>query len=554
MLEWERSERMERQQRYFEGTQYEDRDYDWDGSFRPVSDAIGSASPAFPPQLVPMARRRPPSVYRLGKIIVQRYTALLFGEAGFPELHVEDDQDTEDFVRGVAEAADLPQVFADARDLGGQLGTAVLSYAWVDGEPSVEVHNAAQIVPLAWENPGKRILRQAVKVWVSEEASIAEDGTLEQRDVWMAREWTGATSPTASSPAMPGADRLYRYQPEDRLAGARWELIEQVVVDGVCPVVWILNERKDGSLDGRGDFEGQEGMLDALNFALCATSGGTARNADPTLVLGLPPEKNSGEPIRKGGHNVIFAGDGAGGTKYLEISGSSTTAGLDVTDRLKSFALEDADVTLLDPEKMSGAAQSGEALRRLLFPMVKRAQKFRTQYGIGIRRVLEGLVDQARRLGNVAFRLPPIIDKVTEQAEDGTPRERVMSIRARVPGTGTQMSLRWPQMFPASASDTQAEVATILQANGNKPIISMRTGVETAARIFGVKDVDQELHDILEHEEQMADASAGSFGAKPGSSHPGERDDEAALDGKKADDGKASGGDEEDDEDEGEKE
>jgi hypothetical protein len=75
-------------------------------------------------------------------------------------------------------------------------------------------------------------------------------------------------------------------------------------------------------------------------------------------------------------------------------------------------------------------------------------------------------------------------------------------------------------MFPKSATDLLQEVQAIQAGNGGQPIISMRTGVEQAAPLFSVKDIDQELADIVDHQTQMADAQAGSFGAGPGGQSP----------------------------------
>jgi hypothetical protein len=96
-----------------------------------------------------------------------------------------------------------------------------------------------------------------------------------------------------------------------------------VKFEGECPVAWMEN-----SPGGKGDFEGDEGLLDALNLTLCATVGGTARNADPTLVIHQPWQAMPAEGVRKGGFNAIWSEKGA---SYLEISGASTDAGLKAT-------------------------------------------------------------------------------------------------------------------------------------------------------------------------------------------------------------------------------
>lgn len=518
MQRWERTRRLERLTRYFECRQYEDRRYDWDGRMIGLPGFGGIPMPTN--TVPPVSERRPPAVYALPKVIVQRFTAMLFGEEGFPELFVEDDPDSEDFVRAIAEAASAPDIWDEARDDGGQRGTAVVSWAWVDGEPRLEVHDARDCHVLEWADRQRCVPAIVVKLWEECEPGISPDGLLVDRDGWRAREWSVGLNGAR------GQDRLYRYVPESGREPARWELVGDVVeFDGPCPVAWVQNQRRKDRHDGLGDYEGQEGMLDALNLTMCATVGGTAINADPTLVLHM--EKRGDGSVAKGGRNVIWSEKGA---EYLEISGSATEAGLKTTDKVKAFTLEAADVTLLDPEKMAGAAQSGEALRRLLFPMVKRAQKYRTQYGAGIVRALEGLLVQAqamlKRDQRTVFKLPPKVEKEVED-DNGVAREKITAKTPRKPGLGTRVTLKWPPFFPPSSADLLAEVNAIQAANGQRPVISMRTAVEKAAPIFGVKDIDQELADILEHEEQMAEASAGALGKTPGSlpDAAGEEDD-----------------------------
>lgn len=513
MQHWERSERLDRLTAYFESRQYDDRKYDWQGYLISMP---GFGPIRLPPTHVPpLADRRPPAVYALSKIIVQRYTAMVFGEDGFPELFVEDDPDSEDFVRACAEAANASDAFAEARDDGGQKGTAVVSWAWVDGEPRLEPHDARFVWPLEWVDAGRMIPATVVKIWPTCEMVENEDGHLVERDGWMAREW----AVSRDAPGEQGFDRLYRYVPEAGKERARWELVgDEERFDGPCPVAWIQNEKVKGRIDGRGDYEGQEGMLDALNWTLGSTVGGTAVNADPTLVMHMNKVGN-GE-VAKGGFNVIWSEKGA---SYLEISGTATEAGLKTTDKVKAFTLESADVTLLDPEKMAGAAQSGEALRRLLFPMVKHATKLRKTYEPGIIRALEGLLLQAQKMlareARTQFKLPPRVEKTMENG-----KETLSKSKPRVPGKGTRVTLKWSQFFPPSAMDLQAEVAAIMSANGQQPVISMKTAIERAAPIFGVKDAEQELKDIEDHTEKMATAAAGGLGAMPGSKGDDDKD------------------------------
>lgn len=520
--EWPEHERAERLRHVFEGCQYDERRYDWDG-FVAGSGGAARVAAANPP---PVDQRRPSSRYHLGRLIVRRLTGMVVGEAGFPEVFCETDADAEAFARATAKAASASLRLKEARNDGGATGTAVLSFAWVQGRPVIEVHKREQVTVLEWADVGQQIPARVLKLWtVCEPAVDASSGTLVQRETWMAREWS-APIRTPEGSLVDGIDRSLRFLPEDASGPARWDIVAEVPVDE-CPVVWITNSAAREGLDGESDFEGLEGLLDSTNYAFSSAVGGTVRNADPTLVMHLNAENNRGAPIRKGGYNVLWSENGA---SYLEVSGSAAAAALSVTDKARAFALECADVTLMDPEKMSGAAQSGEALRRLMFPMVVRASDLRGYWTPGILRLLEGLVGQARRLlarePRTVFELEPRVTKELVEDDAGVMREQVTSITPQHPGrTGAPLALKWPDFFPDSTQDRLARVQGIQAANGQRPVISLRTGVEAAAPLFGVVDIDQELADIEEGERRMSDAQAVRDVATEQTQVPAEDDD-----------------------------
>jgi hypothetical protein len=178
MREWDRAKHLEHLNRYYEGKQYEDRDYDWEG-YRLGLPGFGGI-PLPPTRVIPISRRKPPANYRLGKIIVQRYTSLMFGEGddALPKLLCEEDPDSEDFAQAIASAAGSALIFQEARDNGGAMGTGVVSWAWVDGEPRIEVHDPRHTWVLEWADAAKSIPKTVVKIWPTCEPGLNEDGQL----------------------------------------------------------------------------------------------------------------------------------------------------------------------------------------------------------------------------------------------------------------------------------------------------------------------------------------------------------------------------------------
>lgn len=528
-----RTQRLQRLDAYYRGTQYDAREYGWDGRHLDSSDAFAGFSPFYPDWIVPLDQRRPSANYLIGRVIVDRYTSLLFGTGSFPEIVVEGDPETEDFLRATSTAGNLPERMTHARNLGGAQGTVVLSYAWVDGLPVVDVHAARDVVVLRWADPQRHNPHHVLKIWATSEPMITAEGQLVEHEGWMAREWKGPDGTSA------GFERVYQYVTADPTRPAQWNIVAEAALSE-CPIVWIRNEPIDDRHDGEGDFEGCEATIDELNTILSATSTGTAINADPTLVVKCDPKLNPGR-TKKGAFNTIYS---PGGAEYLELSGAAVKAGLENVERLRAFIFEQAGMTILDPEKMSGAAQSGEALKRLMAPTLAKADRRRETYGAGIVQILTGLWRLAKQIeASPPIEMPkldpsgaPILDErrlpVTELRRPSLrlPLRHVRSttvddernvsttsdeVTERRPGIGGNVTLRWPDYFPPSEQDKLARVTTIQAANGGHPVLSPTNAIKAAAPLFGnVTDADEELARILDGARLFAEAATGSLGAR----------------------------------------
>lgn len=547
---FERTERLERLDRYYRGAQYDDRAYGWDGRHLASSESLGGFAPFYPDWIVPLDQRRPPANYLVGRVIVDRFTSLLFGDGSFPEIRVEGDADTEDFLRATSTAAQLPERMTHARNLGGAQGTAVLSYAWVDGLPVVEVHSAAHVLVLRWADPQRHVPHHVLKIWPTSEPGVDAEGQLVELEGWLAREWLGPEQGRA------GRERVYVFTPADRDRPAQWAVAAEATLSE-CPVVWIRNEPVDERHDGEGDFEGSESTIDELNVILCATSTGTALNADPTLVVKCDPKLNPGR-TKKGAYNTIYS---PGGAEYLELSGQAVRAGIENVERLRAYLFEQTGMMIFDPEKMSGRAHSGEALKRLMAPTLAKADRRRETYGAGIVQVLMGLWRLAKRIEALPAAATPKLDAAGAPALDeaGAPTmelrkpslrlpprhvepareqggDEAAELVERRPGAGGHVTLKWPDYFPPSDQDRLARINAIRAANGDKPVLAPLSAIKAAAPVFGVvTNAEEELERVLEGTRLFAEASAGALGVRaPDAEVGGDEPDDAEADGAEA--------------------
>lgn len=500
---------IDRLMRYFENEQYEDRPYTWDGSYATGQEVVGA--PVSPGWMPPLNERRPPAVYGIAPMMTERLTGLVFGSDRFPSLKCEDDPATEDWFEGVREAGQLPSVMKHIRNVGGAAGEVFASWAWMDGDPLVEVLDPRWVQVLKWKSRIKRVPSHVISIYPFCEPGVDRDGYLVDKQSWRAREWFDQT--VMGTPSV--VERVWRYVPEvatkdgNVIEPARWEILEEKDLPPKyerVPIACMINAQKITDAIGKGDYQGNEGMIDDLNLVLCATTNGVALNADPTLCVNPPNGAigNDGKPVRKGGFNTIF-----GDAKYVEISGSSVAAGLSTTDKLRTYALEVGRVANLDPETIGGQ-QSGEAMRRLMMPTTECCDGLRLAYGDrGYVEIQRGLTELARLMPENSFNVPKRVEK---KVVDGV--EKVVKLIERAPGSGTSFKLDWPPYFRDGAADEQAKLAGIQTAAGGRPIISPKRAIEMAKPITGVVDVEQELKDIVEGTREFAEAEAGPLGER----------------------------------------
>ena len=506
LFEDERFRELDRQESYFRATQDKGLRYNWDGQID-----VGSEATIRPGWVVPYQQRRPSSRFDLAKLIVARLTSMVFGQDRFPEIRIEGDPEAEDYAQALAKEARLAVKMAEARDLGGATGTAVMSFGFREGKPRIQVHNAKHCVPLAWADFDERRPSVVMKAYSSpRQVFDTTENRTKRKDFWTVHLWTQTV------------EIIWRNMPDAIATLPNWQNLwpaDSVVnhAFGFCPVYWIQNRPCSEEVDGEGDYEGQESTFDQVNRLLSATTRGTIANVDPTLVVKMDPSQNTGE-VFKGSNNAIFS---TGGAEYLELKGTAVQTAERQLERLRQYCLDVAGVVMTDPEKLAGAAQSARALEILYQPMLATCDKLREQYGEhGIKKLLLAMLQVARMYqdavpailtdGTVVkaqVMLPP---RVETSVDDATGEETV-TITPRTPGTSENISLNWRPYFPATWKDIVDATAGMKVANGGRATVSQRTSVAAIAPLVGIDNVDAELARIREEEAEAQQAQMDAF-------------------------------------------
>lgn len=547
----DRAKKLRFASRWYSCTQHDAKMFDFSGRFRQHEELWGSQpligqEPSF---YVPLEQRRPHAPKRLGRTITKRFTSLLFGQNRWPQLR-SDDPATQDYAEELAKVGQLRIRFIQARNVGGSCGTSGISWCFYEGKPVNRVHDGSQIHPLAWLNFDEKIPSHVMELYQLPMTGRDEKGELVEMPHWIRRDWTLDD------------DIVFKPTPV-RGDGERvsWEVDEAQSFhhgDGCCHFVWLTNdsEAKQASVDGEPDYEGQYEALDTLDVLNSVLARGGAKNLDPTLVLqGVTPQEMGALVLMKGSDHAIATGVTEQGSprdaKYMELGGSSITAGLELIKAQKNAILEDVQCVIPDPDEVAAAGTSSVAIKMIYAPMINVADVYREHYGeMGILRLLNDQIRSARRLlgkaqapifpapleEDAALNEDPLptyeVDTSAVPSEqpgeepandveyyldleprkepvldsDGKPTKDVQVIE-RTPGSGN-LSLEWGEYFPPTIAERQQAMAGASTAVGAKPVASQQSMVESIAALMN-KDPVQEWERVQDEAQRAHDQELG---------------------------------------------
>jgi hypothetical protein len=396
----------------YKGTSHNWKAADFDGNW--VGQGSGSSlafSNAYRPYLgqnktpfhVPLRQRRPTDPYRVGRLIVNSFTAIIL-EGGFPEILAFGDPDSEAFVQALSQAQRMHTRLILARTLGGSCGTVGMSWGFKHGRPFCRVHNAKHLYVHEWEDRDQLIPRHVTEVYRFTEPVFDErERKVIDKWFWHRRDWTDvADIPFKVVPYEDGKEPEWEID-EENISWHDTEAKDQIEPEHrECHFVWIQNIPTNDSPDGLPDYDGLEDsmeMLDVLNSLISRSLG---LNLDPTLVLNMDiAEWAANQSVKKGSDSAIITGKGGSAT-YLELAGTSVQVGIARLQESTKQVLNSAQCILADPNEVAAQGMSAVALRTIYRPMTSKASVIREQYGLGLTRLFEQQLRYCQRLVDAA--------------------------------------------------------------------------------------------------------------------------------------------------------
>lgn len=496
-----RARELDEYERLYQGDQYQGRG---------LSEPWDKAPPG---RKVPLRNQRPSVQYDLPRPIVDRPTAMLFGEGRFPEVHFEpstrpgekkpaakdDDAEegsAEDTAEDLAEAqvAELNAWLAAVIDEGGlqsvaltwarqgaRLSSACMTWSVVDGEFEFESHATRHCTPTFHPRKRNRLVRleKRYKHTVSTQEIRAGALVVVEKLYWHREVWDEARHVIYAD------DLVTDREPTWREADACEHGF------GFVPAVWNknLDDGEPGRVDGLSLLDGISDVIEDIDRTLSQKSRAVRYNQEPERVyFGLTEQDKTRIEVAGGGatRGLPPKKDG-GGVELLELKGEGQKVAEEHIVAQRGRVLEVTRVVMPDPERLLAASKSGAALRILFSPTLELVGELRQSYGRALRQLFEQILRTVRE-GTLA-RLGALV----------TPPP------ATIPAG--KVALLWGDLFEPTPQDL-LQIAQTCQALRDAGLVDRETLVRWLASYLGVRDVRAVLERLEAEDAAKADAAA----------------------------------------------
>lgn len=513
---------------------YQTRKQDWNGkqALDPLETEAVASKGFLPPGFydagassMPLKFRKPSAPYALIKVIVDRFTGLLFSENQSPEINVEGDEQSADYLRAVADVARLWQAMIRVRTFGGATGSACVGFQFVDGKPVIEVHDPRWVIADFIDRATLQLRAIEKRYMFPVDVRDPSTGRYETKQFWYRRIIDDQQ------------DVLFKPVEVGDGDEPAW-VVDKTVTHGFgfCPVIWVQNMPVEDDIDGDPDCHGIYDVVEQIDALIAQANRGILANCDPTLVISSKAEM--GTEIKKGSDNSIKVPDGT--VTYLEMSATGPKAAMEQADSLRKYALEVAQCVLDHPD---AAAKTATEVERIYVSMLQKADVMREQYGERcIKPLLEMIFRAAKALATPTLQQPAVDptngsrlpvtglegqDAAAPVAAAPMMVRRVLNLPPKVvidPATGGKMMvehdvgnggalrLMWPDYFPPTLDDVAKAVTAASGAVLGK-LVDDETAIKFIAPFFSVEDVPALVAKV---QAAAATEQANAFGSIPG--------------------------------------
>lgn len=439
-----RSDRLHRLDQYFEGKQY-DHLPAWDQA--PGMDFI------------PIRQRRPRINYKFGQRLANEIAAMLFGTKRFPRLYVEGDSDMSTYLTMMLKASKLQSKMVDLARHLVVCGSAFLRFFFVENGLSLEVYSAKHCYPKL--DALGNLEEIEIMYTYKDEADVDDKGNAVEKwvKIYLSKD----------------VDILFDNPPFDSKVEPVFEEVNRTEHGlGFVQGEWLRINEKVNDLDGDSLLDDVLDFIDELNYNLSQSSQAIAYNQEPQATFSGMDVNEIEALIRSSQKGWDLGRDGK--AAFLESNLGAVKTADEFRDRARLAIQDITRIIMLDPEKMSGHAQSGKAMENLMAPMVNLIEELRPAVETRIVSIISKL----------AFINLMIIDLGAEAP--------VMIPPGWQPSSWNVIA-EWPPVYNQTMADLSEKVRVATTVSGAS-LVSRDTLTRWLARDFGIEDIEAELERI----------------------------------------------------------
>lgn len=431
---------------YYEGRQY---------SALPPWDNTNSEDGEY----VPVRQRAPRLSFNFAKILASRLTSKLLGKKNFPQIKIEQDPETVEYLNLVLSTSQLRSKLMEPMRRTINTGSCFVRFSIVEGSWKINHYLSKWCYP-EFDQKGELEKIEIKYVYDDHED---KDGQGNPKKKWYKEVLTKDKDTLYDNPEYKQDDK-----PDFKVVGS---------VDhglGFVQGEWLVTTDKNNDFDGEPILADIMGFIDELNYSLSQSSTAIQYNQDPQLVFSNMDEEELGDLVRSSfkAWNLGREGD----AKFLESGMSGVEAAVIFRDKIKLSLQDISRIVMLDPEKMASHAQSGKAMEVLHGPFVELIEEMQPQVEKHLRNLLlkmaltNGVMNSLQ--ADVPITLPP----------GYAPKS-------------LNILFSFPDVFPQTSEDLQKKVMVAVSA-ANASIISRESMTRWLAKDFDIVDIEEELQKI----------------------------------------------------------
>lgn len=409
----------------------------------------------------PVRERKPRISIPFTKMLCSRLAAKLVGNSVFPRFVVEQDPETEEYLKYIVKAAKLNSKLLESIRQMSSSGSNFVRFYFVGGSIKIETYLSKYCYPEFDQTSNLTFVK--VQYVYEDKEDLDTQGNPKLK--WYRMDLGKLV------------DVIYKpVEFSNDVKEPLFEVESQVQHNlGFVQGEWFRTCDKSNSVDGESLICGILDFVDELNYSLSQSSQAIGYNQDPQILINGMDSEELDELIRSASKAWNMGREGKAAALETNLNGVKVAS--EMRDKVRQNIQDIARVVLLDPEKIIGSAQSAKAMEVLHGPLLELIDELRPVIG-------DSLISLVTKLAITNLRL----------VEEG--QAAVMTPEGWAPAS-LNIDIVWPPIFPATLQDLREKVQVVASALMAQ-LLSRETALKFIAKDFGIVNIEEELQKILE--------------------------------------------------------